>query len=360
MRIKLDHPLILATLAAVGMFVSARPNPAHPPAPPRSKRSDATSRAATPTGDAPTGATPTGATPTGDTPTGEVPGLWYLAKHVVSEVSDNDLMTQAAAMTFYTLLSIFPALAMLVSLFGLVADPTTIMHQVDNIALVLPGGAQDLLTDELKSLTAGDRGLGWAFLIGLATSLWTSNQAMKAMFNALNKVHEVKEKRNFFVLTALTLLCTFGTILFMVVAMAGIVVVPAVLAFVGLSSMVDFLLFWLRWPLLLGAIGLLLAVMFRFGPCRTKVVWRWISWGSGFAAVGWLLVSVLFSWYVSNFGNYNATYGSLGALVGFMTWIWISSLVVLVGAQLDAELEKFTVGKQRSRRTHDEAPVVVS
>ena len=91
---------------------------------------------------------------------------------------------------------------------------------------------------------------------------------------------------------------------------------------------------------MLCAISGLLAVMFRFGPCRTKVVWRWISWGSGFAAVGWLLVSFLFSWYVSSFGNYNKTYGSLGAVIGFMTWIWISNLVVLVGAQVDAELRR--------------------
>lgn len=358
MRIKLDHPVILATLAAVGLFVSVRPPP--PATRNGAERDGRAGDNKGGVGKTPTGETPVGSTPMGEVP-GEVPGYWSLCKHVVSEVSDNDLMTQAAAMTFYTLLSIFPALAMLVSLYGLVADPSTIMHQVDSISLVLPGGAQDLLNDELKSLTTGsERGLGWAFLIGLGTSLWTSNQAMKAMFNALNQVHEVKEKRNFFVLTGLTLLCTFGTVVFMVVALTGIVVVPAVLAFVGLGSVVDQLLFWLRWPLLLGAIGLLLAIMFRFGPCRTKVVWRWISWGSGFAAVGWLLVSVLFSWYVSNFGSYNKTYGSLGALVGFMTWIWISSLVVLVGAQLDAELEKFTVGKQRSRHTHDEAPVIVS
>lgn len=336
MRIKLDHPLMLAVLAAVGLFVAVKYDPPY---------TSAVAHHDPETDDAPN----------------PVPGIWPLAKRVLSEVSDNDLMTQAAAMTFYTLLSIFPGLGMLVSLFGLFADPATIMDQVKNISLVLPGGGQDLLIDELNSLTSSSNsGLGWAFLISLATSLWTTNQATKAMFNALNKVHEVNEKRSFVVLTALTLLCTAGTILFMVLALSGIVVIPAVLAFVGLGSLVDQLLFWLRWPLLLGATALLLAVMFRFGPCRTKVVWRWISWGSGFAAVGWMLVSVLFSWYVSNFGNYNKTYGSLGAVVGFMTWIWISSLVVLVGAQLDAELEKVTVGKQRSRRSHDEAPAVLA
>ena len=345
MRTKLDHPVILLALAAIGLFVGTKPQPT--PA-----RSSAPS---------PGRGSARQAEPDGDDSPMEPPGIWPLIKHVASEVSDNGLMTQAAAMTFYTLLSIFPGLAMLVSLFGLFADPTTIMSQVDNIAMILPGGGQELLMEELKSLTSGSTSrLGWALVVSLGTSLWTTNQAMKAMFNALNQVHEVREKRSFIVLTALTLLCTFGTIVFMVLALCGIVVIPAVLSFVGLGSVVDMLLFWLRWPLMLVLISLLLAVLFRFGPCRTKVVWRWISWGSGFAAVSWMLVSVLFSWYVSNFGDYNKTYGSLGAVVGFMTWIWISSTVVLIGAQLDAELVKMTVGKQRSRTSSDEAPAVLA
>ena len=342
MRLKIDHPLLLATLAAVGLLMASKtqsslkiasglhdqplPKPADQPVTPR-----------------------------------PVPGLWPLTKRIVSEVVDNDLMTQAAAITFYTLLSIFPGLTMLVSLFGLFADPATIMQQVDNLAIIMPGGGQDLLREELKTLTtAGASGLGWAAIIGLLTSLWTANQAMKAVFNALNQVHEVKEKRSFITLTALTLLCTAGMVLVMIVALGAVVVVPAVLSFVGFGTIFDQVLIWARWPLLLLGISGMLAVVFRFGPCRTKVVWRWITWGSGFASVLWMIVSVAFSYYVSNFGNYNKTYGSLGAVVGFMTWIWISSTVILVGAQLDAELVKSTVGKQRSRRSDDEDPVVLA
>ena len=338
MRTKLENPVVLAVLAVVGLFV-AKDGSSWP----ARKRKPQEPQLGTDENPAPP------------------PGVFPLSKRVLSEVAENDLMTQAAAMTFYTLLSIFPGMAMLVSLYGLFADPAKIAEQVNGLAMVMPGGGMELLTDELKSLTAAKgNGLGWAFLIGLATSLWTSNQAMKAMFNGLNQVHEVKEKRSFIKLTALTLLCTAGTVLFMVMALAGIVVVPAVLAFVGLGPILDQLVFWLRWPLLLVGLCVLLAVLFRFGPCRTKVVWRWITWGSAFATVGWMLVSVLFSWYVANFGSYNKTYGSLGAVVGFMTWIWISSTVVLIGAQLDAELVKSTVGKQRSRRSHDEAPAVLA
>lgn len=350
MQTKLDHPLILAALAVVGLVVPVKYEPPH------------AARVASHDDDDDEDAdADAGKTLASGKAAKEPPGLWPMTKRVLSEVIDNDLMTQAAAMTFYTLLSIFPGLAMLVSLFGLFADPSTIMHQIDGISGVLPGGGQALLTDELKSLTStSSSGLGWALVISVLTSLWTTNQAMKAMFNALNKVHNIKEKRSFFTLTGLTLLCTFGTIVFMVVALGCVVVIPAVLAFVGLGFAVEQLLFWLRWPVMLCAIAGLLAIMFRFGPCRTRVVWRWITWGSGFSAVGWVLVSFLFSWYVSSFGNYNKTYGSLGAVIGFMTWIWISNLVVLVGAQVDAELEKTTVGRQRSRVAHDETPAVLA
>lgn len=347
MRIKLDHPVLLAALAAVGLLVASKTDSSLSTASGLSARGkllpDRPQAAAEP------------ATPL------PVPGLWPLTKRVVSETVDNDLMTQAAAITFYTLLSIFPGLTMLVSLFGLFADPATIMQQVDNLTLVMPGGGQDLLREELKTLTsAGTSGLGWAAIIGLLTSLWTANQAMKAMFNGLNQVHEVKEKRSFIQLTLLTLLCTAGMIMLMIVALGAVVVVPAILAFVGLGTIFDQLLVLARWPLLLVGIAGMLAVVFRFGPCRTKVVWRWITWGSGLASVMWLIVSIAFSYYVSNFGNYNKTYGSLGAVVGFMTWIWISSTVILIGAQIDAELLKSTVGKQRSRKSEDEAPAVLA
>lgn len=337
-RSKLENPVILGVLAVVGLFVATEGSTW-----PAQKQRQAEPVIGTPEKPMPP------------------PGLWPLIKRVMSEVVENDLMTQAAAMTFYTLLSIFPGMAMLVTLYGLFADPKTISEQVSNLSIVMPGGGMELLTDQLKSLTsAAKTGLGFTLLISLATSLWTSNQAMKSMFNALNQVHDIKEKRSFITLTALTLLCTFSTVLFMVLALIGIVVVPAVLAFIGLGPLLDQLLFWLRWPLLLFGLSFLLAILFRFGPCRTKVVWRWITWGSGLATVGWMIVSVLFSWYVANFGSYNATYGSLGAVVGFMTWIWISSTVVLVGAQVDAELIKSTVGKQDSRRSANESPAVLT
>lgn len=132
---------------------------------------------------------------------------------------------------------------------------------------------------------------------------------------------------------------TFLGLVFILVALAAVVVLPIVLGYVGLRSETQRLVQLGRWPVLLIAITLALAAIYRFGPSRQNAKWRWISWGSVAAAVLWVAASVLFSWYATNFGNFNKTYGTLGAAIGFMTWIWISAMAILIGAELDAELE---------------------
>ncbi len=265
---------------------------------------------------------------------------WAILKRVASEFSADRVMTEAAAITFYALLSIFPALAATVSLYGLVADPQTIADQVQSLSGVIPGGGVGILSDQVHKLaSAGNGALGFGLLLGVATSLWTANAAMKSLFDALNVVNEETESRGFVKLTAITLLFTLGAIIFVILAVTAIVVLPAVLNFVGLGNITELLLRISRWPLLLLAITVLLALIYRFGPSRSYAQWKWVTWGSAFAAVVWLLVSGAFSYYVSNFGSYDKTYGSLGAAVGFMTWIWISAIVVLMGAELNAEME---------------------
>ncbi len=340
MRSKLDHPAFIAALAAAGLLL--KPYRPPPPAPADTGKTRSHPFQKKPTGTRPD---PDNAAGSGADSPAEIPprGWWAVIKRVGSQINNNQLMTQAAAVTFYALLSVFPAMAALVSIYGLFADPAAISDQINALGNVMPGGGTALLGDELKSLTSAPaKGLGWALVLGVATSLWTANQAMKAFFNALNAVYEEHEKRSFIKLTALTLACTVGVILFVVIALVGVVVVPAVLNFVGLGGITDLLVRIVRWPILLVLIGVVLAVLYRYGPSREHAKWRWISWGSGFAAIVWVLVSLLFSWYVAHFGSYNKTYGSLGAVVGFMTWIWISTTVVLIGAQLDAELEAQT------------------
>ncbi|WP_232480181.1 YihY/virulence factor BrkB family protein [Roseomonas sp. KE2513] len=275
----------------------------------------------------------------------EIParGWWDILKRTATQASNDRLLTEAAGVTFYAILALFPAVSALVSLYGLFADPATINDHLSALAGFVPEGGMSVITDQVKRVASqGGGALGFGAVASILLSLWSANGATKAVFDALNVVYEEDEKRGFIRRTLTTLAFTVGAILFALLAMAAVVVLPVLLDFVGLGPTVEILLRVLRWPLLLVAIGALLACLFRYGPSRDAAQWRWVSWGGGFAAVAWLIGSAGFSFYVSHFGSYNETYGTLGAIIGFMTWIWISTAIVLVGAELDAEMERQT------------------
>ena len=270
-------------------------------------------------------------------------GWWQIGKRVFGKISQDRVLAEAAGVTFYALLALFPALAALVSLYGLFADPATIESQMQGISAMMPGGGMQIITDELHSLASkGHTALGLGLFIGLATSLWSANAAIKALFDALNVIYEEREQRGYLRLTGISMVFTLGAILFIILALAGVVVLPAVLGTIGLGDLARVLLRVLRWPLLLVVVAVFLALVYRYGPSRSKARWRWVSWGSAFASLLWVIASFAFSFYVAHFGSYNKTYGSLGAAVGFMTWIWISVSIVLIGAELNGETEHQT------------------
>ena len=275
----------------------------------------------------------------------EIParGWWQILKRTGNAVMRDGLLAQAAAMTFYSLLALFPALAMVVSLYGLVADPRTLSDTISGIKGVVPGGGMQIITDQLKSLaSAPHKALGIGLLIGFATSLWSATSGVKALFSALNVAYNEEEKRGFIKLTVLAMVVTLCTILFLLLALGGVVALPPILNMLGIGAEAKLLLDLLRWPVLLFGLGVFLSFVYRYGPSRSKARWRWVTWGSGVATFGWLIVSVAFSYYAAHFGSYNKTYGTLGAAIGFMTWLWLSATVVLVGAELDAEMEHQT------------------
>jgi membrane protein len=170
--------------------------------------------------------------------------------------------------------------------------------------------------------------------------LWFTNTGVSALVDALNVVYEEEEKRGLIKYYSETLTFTIATIAFVLVSIGVVVAIPVALSLMPLPGGTDLLVRIARWPILLVLVGLALTLLYRFGPSRTAARWRWITWGSAFATTGWLAVSVLFSWYVANFGSFDKTYGSLGAIMGFMTWIWLSLVVVLVGAKLDAAMQR--------------------
>lgn len=275
------------------------------------------------------------------------------------DVSEHFLGLAAAGVAFYSLLAIFPALAALVAVYGLVADPAQVQQQMSNLVGVLPPQARGLLEQQLQSLVQQSSSkLGLSALLGIAVSLWSATKGIKALFKALNIAYEEEETRGFFKLNGEALLFVIGGLLFLIFAVSLIGVLPAVLGSLGLQESGQTLANWLRWPLLLASMLLALAVLYRYGPSRDEPRWQWTSWGAVVATALWLLASVGFSLYVSNFSSYNETYGSMGAVVVLMMWLFLSAFAVLIGAELNAEMEHqtardTTVGRRRPMGRRD-------
>jgi membrane protein len=262
---------------------------------------------------------------------------------VWSQISEDRIMLIAAGVTFYLLLALFPALAAFVSLYGFVADPKTIANHVAYLGGILPSGGVDLIRGQLQALAEqSGKALSLGFVFGLLVAFWSANSGVKAIFEAMNVAYEETEKRSFLRLNLQSLVFTLAAMAvgaFMIVAVG---VVPAVLSLLYLGDRTEILLLVFRWPLVLILVGAAISVIYRYGPSREHAQWKWIGWGAGLAAVAWLAASLLFSWYLQDIADYNATYGSLGAVIGFMMWTWISVLILLAGAELDSEIEHQT------------------
>jgi membrane protein len=259
------------------------------------------------------------------------------------QIGEDRLLAVAAGVVFYGLLALFPALTALVSLYGLFANATTINDQLSTLAGILPGGAVDIIREQVGRLASkGDAKLGFGFILGLGIALWSANAGMKAIIDALNVVYEEKEKRGFIKLNLVSLAFTVGAIASLLLALGAVVVLPLMLARLGFASVTETLVQYGRWPILLLLVIVGLALIYRFGPSRREARWQWLTVGSVFAAIAWLGSSALLSWYLASFAHYDATYGSLGAAIGLMMWMWISSIVILFGAQLNSEIEHQT------------------
>lgn len=279
--------------------------------------------------------------------------LW----RVWSEFSTDRVMLIAAGATFYLLLALFPALAAFVSIYGVVADPVTIADHIAFLGGLLPSGGVELISTQLRSLASQNEGaLSFAFIFGLGFALWSANNGIKTLFEAMNIAYDESEKRSFVTVNLVSLLFTLGAIVVAIFFIVSVGVVPVVLAYVGLGHITEILISLLRWPVLFVAAAFAIALLYRYGPSRERAKWRWVNWGSVIATAFWLLASVLFSWYLANFADYNATYGSLGAAIGFMMWTWISVVIIILGAELNSELEHQTA---RDSTTGPELPMGV-
>lgn len=278
----------------------------------------------------------------------KIPGI---IKKIYAEFSEDRIPAVAGGVTFFFLLALFPAIASVVSLYGLFADRQAIVESLQMISGFLPGGAVTVLSTEVHRLTAQQPAtLNIAFALSTLVALWSTSGGVKAVLDGLNIAFETRETRSFVRLS-------LNAVLFA----AGSVAAAALLIFaVGTVKRVTTNLVWsgylqtatniLVWPFAFIACSTVVSLIYRYGPNRIRTPWRWVTWGSAFASVFWIVGTLAFTWYVQNFGSYNRTYGELGAAVGFLTWIWISILILLTGAEITCEVEKAAKSSARKHR----------
>ena len=269
---------------------------------------------------------------------------WYdILWRTYREMQSDRLLSIAGGVAFFVLLAIFPAITALVSAYALFFNASTIIDNLSVLNDVVPGNVLSIVHEQAARIASNSgRALSTGLVVGLLVSLWSAMSGVKAIIDALNVIYEQKESRSFVKLNLVALAFTLAGFAAFLLAIGAIVVLPLVLSPIGLGSLTETLTRIARWPVLFLVLLLGLAVLYRYGPDRRAARWQWVSLGSVFAAVTWIVASFLFSWYLTSFANYNATYGSLGAVVGLMIWLWISTIVVLLGAELNAEIEHQT------------------
>jgi len=260
------------------------------------------------------------------------------------QIGEDRLLAVAAGVVFYGLLALFPAITALVSSYALFVDPKSINDHMGFLSTFLPEGSFSIVQDQVnRVLSKGDMKLSGAFVISLALALWSANGGMKAIIDALNVVYDEKEKRGFIKLNAVSLTFTIGGVVAILIAGVLVIAAPVALQMLGMGSQTELLINFGRWPALAILLLLALAVLYRYAPSRRSPQWRWISVGSVVATLTWMVASGLLSYYLSNFGHYDATYGSLGAAIALMIWMWMSTIVILLGAELNSEIEHQTI-----------------
>jgi membrane protein len=276
---------------------------------------------------------------------GEIPraGWRDVLWRVKNEVADDNLSMIAAGAAFFGLLALFPAVAAVVSLYGLFTDPVVVSQHTATLAGFLPAEARTIIDEQLQRVTsASNDALGIGAVIAVLLALWSAAKGVKSLMQALNVAYDERETRGFFRLNLTAVLLTLAILAVVGIALAGIAVLPALLERLPLPDFAAAALRWLRWPLLAGVAVAAIAVIYRYGPARRPAQWRWVVGGAAVSTVLWLIGSALFSWYVGSFGSYNETYGSVAAVAVLMMWFWISALVVLLGGEINAEMERQT------------------
>lgn len=270
-------------------------------------------------------------------------GWWDIGKRVANNIKRHNVSLLAAGVALFIMLSIFPALNMAVSVYALFTSPESIMSQVEPLRQLLPEPAFNILTEQLSELSDSDgMTLNFTLLVSLLVWLWVARKGTKALVTACNVIYQEDEKRPFWGLLMVSLLFTLVGILGFVMLALLAILLPIALGMVPMGETVETLLRTLRWPILAIIFILVLECVYRFAPNRKNAKWRWVSVGAIVATLLWLAASIGFTIYVQNFTNFNDTYGAIGGVIILILWFYISALVVLLGAEINAEMEHQT------------------
>ena len=282
-------------------------------------------------------------------------GWWQVTRRAFKECSADNVPMLAGGVAFFAFLAIFPAIIAALTLYGLIADPQTVAAQVRDLSAVLPQQAQPIVADQLQSVTAtSGRALGIGLVVSLLAALWSASSGTGNLIKAVNLAYDEDETRGFLKVRGIALLLTVGAIVFVLATLALVTVVPVVLDALSLGTAATVVAQIVRWLLLVLVVVAALAVVYRFAPDRDAPRFAWVSAGSLIATVLWIIGSVVFSLYVNNFGSYNKTYGAIAGVIVLMLWLYLTSYIVLLGAEINAESER---QPREDTTTGDPAPM---
>ena len=267
-------------------------------------------------------------------------------KSILMEVKDqigkDNVAIVSAGVAFYAFLAVFPAIMALISIYGLAMDPQQIESQISKLSSMMPEQAFSLVETQIEKFTSTSGGtLGWGTALGILFSLWSANKGIKSLFTGVDIAYNTENTRGFFRQNALTLTFTLGAIILVIISMTLIVVFPALVDLIGLPSQIESLISWLRWIILALIVVFFFCLVYKFAPARPRPRFRWVLLGACFATLVWLIASWGFSYYVSNFGSYGQIYGSISAVVILMLWLLLTSLIILVGAEINSVSEQY-------------------
>ena len=271
-------------------------------------------------------------------------GSWWQAiKRTISEFKEDNLTDWAAALTYYAILAIFPALLALVSIVGLMGNDTT-QSLIDNLGQVAPGPAKDIFTSAIENLQKNQGSAGIMLIVGIAVAVWSASGYVSAFMRASNAIYDVEEGRPIWKSIPTRVGTTLVLLLLLAITAVGVVLTGGLAQQVGKVIGLDktFVEVWdiAKWPVLLAVVSLMFAILYYAAPNVKHPKFRWVSPGGIVAVVLWILASAAFALYVANFSSYNETYGAIGGVIVFLTWLWITNIAVLFGAELNAELER--------------------